>query len=436
MLKIMEDTEAVLENLLSRSERIKKNVRERVQEILSGVSREGDRAVWEFTRRFDRAEINAQNFKVTGREIEEAYNSVRPAFLDALRLALKNVRDFHMKQKEKSWLEAGKDGSILGQLVRPLSRVGIYVPGGTASYPSSVVMNVVPAKVAGVAEIIMVTPPDADGRVNCHTLVAASECGVSSIFKAGGAQGIAALAFGTETVPKVDKISGPGNVFVTEAKRQVYGEVNIDMIAGPSEVLIVADEGARADFIAADLLSQAEHDPLAVVALFTTSRILAEKVQKKIIEQLQGLPRREIAAGALKRGVALIVSSIKEALELANQVAPEHLELSVKEPFKWLGRVENAGAVFLGNYTTESVGDYIAGPNHILPTGGTARFYSPLGVADFLKRTSIVYYSTSKLLEEGPAVAELAEVEGLVAHSRAVELRLEYLRKVEENANR
>lgn len=426
MFEIVDNSEQVLKKLLSRRQEPNEQLSEKVQEILRAVRRKGDQAVFKFTAHFDGCRITEANFRVTPKEIEDAYRKVEQPFLVALQRALNNIYEFHCKQKEKSWNETYVDGSILGQLVRPLERVGIYVPGGTASYPSSVLMNAIPARVAGVKEIIMVTPPDTCGLISPYTLVAAAESKVDAIFKVGGAQGVAALAYGTAFVPKVDKITGPGNIYVTEAKRQVYGEVDIDMLAGPSEVLIIADADARADFVAADLLSQAEHDPLATSILITPSRKLAEQVKGFLKVQITKLPRYEIARRAIEgQGLAIITPDLEEALKLANAIAPEHLELAVNEPLRWLGKVNNAGAVFLGTYTSETVGDYLAGPNHILPTAGTARFYSPLGVSDFLKRMSVVYYTEERLKNEGPDLIKLTEVEGLEAHGQAIRLRLD-----------
>jgi len=332
-----------------------------------------------------------------------------------------------LKQKEKSWLEPDAEGSMLGQLILPIQRAGIYVPGGTAAYPSSVLMNAVPAKVAGVEEIVMVTPPAKDGSINPHTLVAAKETGVNEAYKVGGAQAVAALAYGTESIRVVDKITGPGNIFVTTAKKIVYGQVDIDMLAGPSEILIVADESARADYLAADMLSQAEHDRLAASVLVTNSELLAEKVQAELMLQLERLPRREIAAASLEeQGAVIICKSIQECIEAANTYAPEHLEVVVENPFDWLPRIRNAGAIFLGSYAPEPVGDYFAGPNHVLPTGGTARFYSPLNVATFMKKSSIISYSREALLHNAADIIKLARTEGLEAHARAVEVRVDH----------
>lgn len=405
-----------------------------VREILHEVRCRGDAAVLAFTARFDGVELTADTLRVTAAEIDEAYSQVDAEFLAALRLARANIQSFHQKQLPKSWLEPDSRGNALGQLVRPLDRVGIYVPGGTADYPSSVLMNAVPAQVAGVREIVMVAPPRQDGRLSPYTLVAAREAGVTEIYKVGGAQAIAALAYGTETIGKVDLITGPGNIYVTLAKKEVYGQVNIDMLAGPSEVLIIADETANPRYLAADLLSQAEHDVLASALLLTPSRELAEAVASEVEIQLQQLERKEIAARSLQAyGGAIITANLEEAVTLANRYAPEHLELQVADPWQWLGRIRHAGAIFLGAYTPEPVGDYLAGPNHVLPTGGTARFYSALNVETFMKKTSLLSYSAAGLLTEGQAIVKLAQTEGLTAHARAVAVRLEDLAKEEDH---
>lgn len=399
-----------------------------VREILADVKCRGDEAVLAYTARFDGVELTAATMRVSETEVAEAYTRVDEEFLAALRLARDNIRAFHQKQLPKSWAEPDQRGNVLGQLVRPLERVGIYVPGGTADYPSSVLMNAIPARVAGVKEIVMVAPPRRDGRLSPYTLVAAREAGVTEIYKIGGAQAIAALAFGTETIRKVDLITGPGNIYVTLAKKEVYGRVNIDMLAGPSEILIIADETANPRYLAADLLSQAEHDVLASSVLLTPSRELAEAVAGEVEKQLQALERREIAAKSLESyGGAIITADLEEAVALANRYAPEHLELQVQDPWQWLGRIQHAGAIFLGPYTPEPVGDYLAGPNHVLPTGGTARFYSALNVETFMKKTSLLSYTARGLKAEGEAIVKLANTEGLTAHARAVAVRLEDL---------
>lgn len=396
-----------------------------VSEIINAVRTGGDKQLCAVTARLDGIELEPAQLPVAGREIEAAYEQVDEDFLTALRLAAANITRFHRRQLRNSWFEPQPDGSVLGQVVSPLRRVGIYVPGGKASYPSSVLMNAIPAAVAGVKEIVMVTPPGRDGTVNPYTLVAAAEAGVTEIYRVGGAQAVAALAYGTATIGKVDKITGPGNIYVTAAKRQVFGVVDIDMLAGPSEVLIVADGSARPEFIAADMLAQAEHDEMASAILVTTDRELAEQVNRELTVQLNRLNRREVAAASLTaNGAIILTTSLDEALEVANSFAPEHMELMVAEPFPWLGRVTAAGAVFLGHFAPEAVGDYIAGPNHVLPTGGTARFFSPLNVDTFMKKTSIIGYSEAALKKEGARAVLLAETEGLDAHAASITVRL------------
>lgn len=396
-----------------------------VEEIISAVRAEGDRALCRFTREFDGVELTPGELKVSREELKAAYRQVDEDFLSALTLAKENITAFHQKQLLNSWIDVEKQGVIRGQLVRPLNRVGIYVPGGRAAYPSSALMNALPAVVAGVPEIVMVTPPGPDGKINPSTLVAAGEAGVTEIYKVGGAQAIAALAYGTESIKPVDKITGPGNIFVTLAKRSVFGQVDIDMLAGPSEVAIVADETADPVYVAADLLAQAEHDPFATAILLTPSAILAEAVKKELAVQLSSLPRKEIASRALAaHGGIVITRDLDEAIALVNKFAPEHCELLVAEPFPWLSRVENAGVIFLGAYSPEPVGDYLAGPNHILPTGGTARWASGLEVADFLKRSNVLAYSREALVQTGRQIMKLARTEGLEAHARAIEVRL------------
>lgn len=395
---------------------------EAVARIIKDVKQRGDAAVNEFTAQIDGADI--QQLKVSEEEFRDAYAKVSPAFLEAIRLAHDNVRRFHEEQKPKSWLTYREKGVVLGQNCTPLERVGIYVPGGTATYPSSVLMNAVPAQVAGVKEIYMVVPPAKDGSVAAEVLVAAREAGVTAVFKVGGAQAIAALACGTESIPKVDKITGPGNLFVTLAKKQVYGYVDIDMLAGPSEILIIADAEADPVYIAADLLSQAEHDLLASAILVTPSAELARMVAAEVERQLALLPRREMAAGALEEyGYIFITRDLAEAIELSNTYAPEHLEVMVANPFTLLGELKNAGAIFLGAYSPEPLGDYFAGPNHVLPTGGTARFYSVLNVETFMKKTSIISYSKQALQEVSEHIVTLAVTEGLEAHANAIRVR-------------
>ncbi|OPY57334.1 MAG: Histidinol dehydrogenase [Pelotomaculum sp. PtaU1.Bin035] len=425
-IKIIESGDSILEEIFERKTGRYGEISANVAQIIASVQARGDDAVCELTACFSGAVLSPEELKVTKAEIEAAYRLVDDEFLAALLLALDNITNFHRRQLQHSWFEPGGLGVILGQLVRPLHRVGIYVPGGKASYPSSVLMNAIPARVAGVKEICMVTPPDRDGTVNQYTLVAAAEAGVNEIYKIGGAQAVAALAYGTATVPKVDKISGPGNIYVTLAKQQVYGQVDIDMLAGPSEVLIIADSTANPSFIAADLLSQAEHDEMASAVLLTPCGKLAREVRAEVAKQASRLSRREIIELSLENRSAIVITdSLEQAFELANRFAPEHLELMVVEPFHWLSKVENAGAVFLGRYSPEPAGDYLAGPNHILPTGGTARFYSPLGVESFMKKTSLISYTPASLVEVGGAIVKLAEVEGLTAHANAVRVRMQ-----------
>ena len=425
VIKVMESSDPLLEKMLEENFLDQVQAEGLVTEVLTAVRAWGDNAVCEYIRRFGGPALQPGDLRVKDEEIEAALSLVGLDYLSSLRRALQNITAFHRKQLQVSWFETRDSGAILGQLVRPLDRVGIYVPGGKASYPSSVLMNAVPARVAGVEEIAMVTPSAADGSVNPYTLAAAAEAGVREIYKIGGAQAIAALAFGTGTVPRVDKITGPGNIHVTLAKRQVYGVVDIDMLAGPSEILIIADDAADPSFIAADLLSQAEHDEMASSVLLTPCRDLALRVQEELAGQIPLLDRREIINISLERhGAIVITADLEQAFELAARFAPEHLELLVNEPFSWLSRVKNAGAVFLGPHSPEPVGDYLAGPNHVLPTGGTARFYSPLGVEAFLKKTSLIAYTRDALEKDARAVIKLAEVEGLSAHAGAVKVRL------------
>ena len=394
-----------------------------VDMIVNEVRAEGDKAVIKYTKLIDRTEFTADEFLVTEGEYEAAYESADPEIVESLKRAAANVRQYHQEQKPNSWMTYRGQGSLLGQSVIPLDRVGIYVPGGTAAYPSSVIMNAVPAAVAGVGEIIMMVPPK-DGKINPYVLVAAKEAGVSKIFKIGGAQAIAAMAFGTETIPRVDKITGPGNIFVTLAKKAVYGHCDIDMLAGPSEILIVADETADPAYTAADMLSQAEHDMLASSIVITDSKTLAEKVATEAEKQLQQLPRQEIARASLdKNGLIIVAEDIMQAIELANVSAPEHMEILTKEPFQLLPYVRHAGAVFLGAYSPEPLGDYFAGPNHVLPTGGTARYYSVLNVETFMKRTSLISYTQPELNRVSDDIIRLAEAEGLQAHANAIRIR-------------
>lgn len=394
-----------------------------VDKIVGDVRRDGDEAVIKYTKLIDRTEFTPEEFVVTEAEYEVAYQEADPAVVESLRKAAENVRRYHQEQKPNSWMTYRDKGSILGQSVIPLDRVGIYVPGGTAAYPSSVIMNAMPAVVAGVKEIIMMVPPK-NGKINPYVLVAAKEAGVSKIFKIGGAQAIAAMAFGTETIPRVDKITGPGNIFVTLAKKAVYGHCDIDMLAGPSEILIVADKTADPAYTAADMLSQAEHDMLASSIVITDSPELAEKVAVEAEKQLKVLPREEITRASLDRnGMIIITEDIMQAVELANVSAPEHMEVLTEQPFQLLPYIRHAGAVFLGAYSPEPLGDYFAGPNHVLPTGGTARYYSVLNVETFMKRTSIISYTQEQLDAVSDDVIRLAEAEGLQAHANAVKLR-------------
>ncbi|HBW35460.1 histidinol dehydrogenase [Desulfosporosinus sp. BICA1-9] len=399
----------------------------RVTEILRRVREDGEEGIFQMTEEFDQVNLRQSGLRVTEEEIQAAYQAVEADFLEALRTAKRNILNFHERQKRTSWLEPDRDGSILGQLLLPLKRVGIYVPGGTASYPSSVLMNALPAVVAGVEEIVMVSPPRVDGTLLPEVLVAAAEAGVTEIYKVGGAQGIAALAYGTESISPVDKITGPGNIYVTLAKKQVFGTVDIDMLAGPSEILILADESGRPEELAADLLSQAEHDRLASAIIVSPSRQLLEQTIVEVERQLENLPRAEIARASWETyGAAILVSDLNEGMDLANQIAPEHFELIVKDTYSWLGKVRNVGAIFLGRFSPEPVGDYFAGPNHVLPTGGTARFYSPLNVDMFMKKVSVIGYSEAALQRDAKQIALLARSEGLEAHARAVEVRFRH----------
>jgi histidinol dehydrogenase len=397
---------------------------ERVAQIGRQVRESEDQAVFDCTLKFDGASINRDNFLVSNEEIEAAYEKVDDEYIFALGAAIENIWDFHSRQVRNSWMEPDERGNILGQLFRPLERVGIYVPGGTAAYPSSVLMNAIPAQVAGVEEIAMVSPPDRDGNMNPYTLVAAAELGLTEIYKMGGAQAVFALAWGTESVKKVNLISGPGNIYVTLAKKMVYGDVNIDMLAGPSEILIIADKQANPVYLAADMMSQAEHDVLARSILVSDSEDLIAQVEVELKRQLEGMSRREIISRSLEDyGALVLTSNIDEACEIANLVAPEHLELMVENPFAILSKIHNAGAIFMGQYTPEPVGDYYAGPNHILPTGGTARFYSPVSVDTFRKSSSIIYYSEEGIQEDADDIIKLATVEGLTAHANSIRVR-------------
>ena len=418
------DIRTELKRIVDRGERATDEVAKAVHEVIDRVRSEGDRAVLEYTEKFDRVSLTLRDIKVSPDEIKAAYGSADPKTVDALRLAARNIRSFHEKQRLTSWVSQEEDGVILGQLARPLRSVGVYVPGGKAVYPSSVLMNVVPAKVAGVEQIVMCCPVPG-GIVNPYILVAADIAGVSEIYKIGGAQAVAAMAYGTATVPRVDKIVGPGNIYVATAKRYVFGQVDIDMIAGPSEVLVIADDSADPSFVAADLLSQAEHDELASAILVTPSRRLAEEVDAEVGRQMANLVRREIARKSIERfGVIVVVKDLAEAADVSNAIAPEHLELSVEQPFELLAHIRNAGAIFLGHYTPESVGDYVAGPNHVLPTGGTARFFSPLSTDDFMKRSSLLFYTKKGLDAVGDAVTRIADIEGLQAHGNTIRVRM------------
>ncbi len=417
-----------LERLRRRFQELPSRYEAQVREIISQVKERGDVALVEYTRRFDCPSFRQEDLRVTEEEIELAYEAIERETLEAIRLSVKNVRSFHEHQKSPSWIETRENGAIVGQMVRPVERAGLYVPGGTGGETplvSTVIMGAVPAKVAGVPRLVMVSPPNKEGKLHPALLVAAREAGVDEIYRLGSAWAIAALAFGTETVPRVDVICGPGNIYVTLAKKTLAGEVGIDLIAGPSEILIVADESASPAWLAADLLSQAEHDVLATAILLTPSKKLADKVKKEVDKQLKKLPRREIAAEALKNhGAIILVADLREAVEEANHLAPEHLELMVEDPWAHLPYVKNAGAVFLGKYTPEAVGDYVAGANHVLPTMGCARYAQALGVHVFQKKISVVAYSEEALKEEAPAVIHLARLEGLEAHARAVTVRL------------
>lgn len=423
-MRIESITELDLKRLTRKSYGDDEALEQQVAAILRRVRIERDPALLALTLQYDGVDLEGSGLRVNVNELEQAYAQVDPEFLDALRAAKANILRYHEKQKRTSWFDAETDGTVLGQLIRPLRRVGIYVPGGTAAYPSSVLMNALPAKAAGVEEIVMVSPPRRDGTLVPEVLVAAAEAGVTEIYKVGGAHGIAALAYGTDEMAAVDKIVGPGNIYVTLAKKQVFGTVDIDMLAGPSEILILADDSARPRELAADLLSQAEHDRLASAILVSPDRELLESTIREVERQLESLPRADIARASWETyGAAVLVADLAEGMELANKIAPEHFELVVKDPYAWLGRVKSAGALFLGRFSPEPVGDYFAGPNHVLPTGGTARFYSPLGVDTFLKKVSVIGYSETALKRDAGAIAVLARREGLEGHARAVEAR-------------
>lgn len=421
-----ETKQNLLEDLLKRSPQSYGEYENRVAEIVEDVRRRRDAAVFEYTERFDHVFLTSDSIRVTKKEIEEAYAQTDVKLIEVIRKALVNIRAYHEKQRQYSWFDSRTDGVMLGQKVTPLSRIGVYVPGGKAVYPSSVLMNVLPAKVAGVGSIIMTTPCGKNGKVNPSTLVAANEAGVDEIYKVGGAQAVAAMAFGTQTIPKVDKIVGPGNIYVALAKKAVYGFVNIDSIAGPSEILVLADETANPRFVAADLLSQAEHDELASAILITTSRKLAEAVTEEIEKFTQELSRREIIQKSLANfGYILVADSMDTAIAAANDIASEHLEIVTANPFEVMTTIKNAGAIFIGEYSSEPLGDYFAGPNHVLPTNGTARFFSPLGVDDFIKKSSIVYYSKEALEEIHEDIETFAKAEQLTAHANSIHVRFE-----------
>lgn len=412
----------LIAQLKARSGETSKKVTESVTEIIEAVRLEGDTALDRYTKLFDGS--LPEKLEVTKEEMEAAVNCVAPEFLIAVKNAAERIKDFHARQKQQSWLTTKENGVILGQRIRGLKRVGLYVPGGTAAYPSSVLMNAIPAKIAGVEELIMVTPPMKNGGANPHILTAAYVAGVDRVFLAGGAQAVAALAYGTKRVPKVDKIVGPGNIYVATAKKLLYGVVDIDMIAGPSEILIVADDSAKPEFLAADLMSQAEHDVLASAILLTNSERIASETVEALKRQVEDMPRKDIIKKSLKDyGAIIVCQNLSEAVDFANELAPEHLEMCVENPMEYIGRMDNAGSVFLGNYSPEPLGDYYAGPNHVLPTGGTARFFSPLSVDSFVKKSSFIYYTESALSQDKDDVITLAEAEGLGAHANSIKVR-------------
>ncbi|CAI3625726.1 MULTISPECIES: histidinol dehydrogenase [Clostridium] len=427
MLSLMEINESNKEKLINelkeRVEDADSSVIESVRNILSKVKSDGDEALFELTKTFDKVELT--NLQISSDEIERCFDKVEDEFIEALKEAKINIENYHMKQKKTGYIMTEENGIYLGQRVLPLEKVGVYVPGGTAAYPSSVLMNVIPAKVAGVEEIIMVTPPDKDGGINPYIGVAAKIAGINKIYKVGGAQAVAALAYGTESIPRVDKIVGPGNIFVATAKKLVFGQVDIDMIAGPSEILVIADEKSDPVHVAADLMSQAEHDKLASSILITTSKKLYEEVEAELDKQAKTLEREEIIRTSLEDfGKAIICKTLEECIEISNCIAPEHLELMVDEPMSYLGLVKHAGSVFLGRYCPEPIGDYFGGTNHVLPTSGTARFFSPLSVDSFVKKSSFIYYSKEAILENGNKIITLANKEGLTAHANSVKVRL------------
>ena len=427
IVKLTDETKKnILEHLLKRSPDSYQGYEERVNDIIRNVKQNGDEAVFGYTKQFDGVETDKGNVRVTQAEIEEAYENVDQTLLDVIRKALVNIRSYHEKQKKYSWFDSTENGTMLGQKITPLATVGVYVPGGKAVYPSSVLMNVVPAKVAGVERIIMTTPPGRDGKIPPSTLVAANEAGVDEIYKVGGAQAIAALAFGTESIPKADKITGPGNIYVALAKKAVYGHVSIDSVAGPSEILVLADETANPRFVAADLLSQAEHDEMASAILVTTSEELAGKVKEEIDGFLKVLSRSEIIEKSLEQyGFILLADNLDDAVDVVNEIASEHLEIVTKDAFQVMTRIRNAGAIFIGEYSSEPLGDYFAGSNHVLPTNGTAKFFSALSVDDFIKKSSIVYYSKEALEPIHKDIISFAEAERLTAHANSIRVRFE-----------
>lgn len=421
-----ESTKDILENLLKRSPNNYGKFEAAVADILANVKEKGDEALFSYTKEFDKVEVTPETIRVTEEEIEEAYKAVDASLLEVIRKALVNIRSYHEKQRQNSWFTSTENGTMLGQKVTPLNRVGVYVPGGKAVYPSSVLMNIVPAKVAGVPHIVMTTPPGKDGKVNPSTLVAAKEAGADEIYKVGGAQAIGALAYGTASIPKVDKIVGPGNIFVALAKKACFGYVSIDSIAGPSEILVIADETANPRYVAADLLSQAEHDELASAILITTSESTAAKVSEEIDGFLSSLSRSDTIRKSLDNyGYILIADSLDSAIDTANEIASEHLEILTKDPYSVMTKIRNAGAIFLGEYSSEPLGDYFAGPNHVLPTNGTAKFFSPLNVDDFMKKTSIIAYSREALEKVHKDIELFAEREGLTAHANSIKVRFE-----------
>ncbi len=427
IVKLTENEKSnILENLLKRSPNQYGKYEEKVNAILENVKTNKDKALFEYTEEFDKVKITAETFKVTKEEIEDAYKEVDEKLIEIIRKALVNIKDYHQKQVRYSWFDSKPDGTLLGQKVTPLERVGVYVPGGKAAYPSSVLMNIVPAKVAGVEKIIMTTPPDKEGKVYPVTLVAANEAGVDEIYKVGGAQAIGALAYGTESIKKVDKIVGPGNIFVALAKKEVYGHVSIDSVAGPSEILVLADETANPRYVAADLLSQAEHDELASAILITTSEELAGNVSEEVDGFIKELSRKDIIEKSLNSyGYILVANSMEEAIETANEIASEHLEIITRNPFDTMTRIKNAGAIFIGEYSSEPLGDYFAGPNHVLPTNGTAKFFSPLSVDDFIKKSSIISYSKEALELIHSDIEAFAKAEKLTAHANSIAVRFE-----------